>query len=402
MASIGTGRTARIALEAGTFSDTFELQKGHAQGDSPSPLLYNFAAQILLFKIELNVKVVPVFERQIGPVKYVPVDPFTHESNRETSTCECFADDNSTFPVLCYNSLLELKNNMEEFRKLSGLSCNVDKTFCMRIGDISGDIPAEILGLGFKFVEKVKILGFEVSNSQEWDKNNFDQVTSKIQKLTNFWNRFNLSLIGKITIYKTLLMPQINFYASIIMPSKETLNKLESIMNNFVTKGMTFAKSRLYIDAGEGGLGLFDLGPFIQALQSTWVKRALLACNDNWKFDLCETCNGNILMAGMSLEAQKNGPLLVNILVSFRHFHDCFAITGTNFKSMYILDNQMFGYGRGMTEKYDTNFFGNEIMRENSEVIKNLTWAQLTRTNGTFNILQSINHNLGLTLTQQQ
>ena len=91
----------------------------------------------------------------------------------------------------------------------------------MRIGDISGDIPAEVLGLGFKFVEKVKILGFEVSNSQDWDKNNFDQVTSKIQKLTNFWNRFNLSLIGKITIYKTLLMPQINFYASIIMLVKK-------------------------------------------------------------------------------------------------------------------------------------------------------------------------------------
>ena len=70
-------------------------------------------------------------------------------------------------------------------------------------------------------MEKVKILGFEVSNSQEWDKNNFDQVTSKIQKLTNFWNRFNLSLIGKITIYKTLLMPQINFYASIIMLVKK-------------------------------------------------------------------------------------------------------------------------------------------------------------------------------------
>ena len=78
-------------------------------------------------------------------------------------------------------------------------------------------------------------------------------------------------------------------------------------------------------------------------------------------------------MAGMSLGVQNNGPLLANILVSFRHFHDCFAITGTNFKSMYFLDNQMFGYGRGMTEKYDTNFFGNKIMRENSKVIKNLT-----------------------------
>ena len=132
------------------------------------------------------------------------------------------------------------------------------------------------------------------------------------------------------------------------------------------------------------------------------MKKAFLACNDNWKFDLRETCNGNILMAGMSLGVQNNGPLLANILVSFRLFHDCFAITGTNFKSMYILDNLMFGYGRGMTEKYDTNFFGNKIMHENSEVIKNLTWDQLTRTNGTCNLLQSINHNLGLTLTLQQ
>ena len=45
--------------------------------------------------------------------------------------------------------------------------------------------------------------------------------------------------------------------ASIIMHSKETQNKLESIMNNFVTKGMSIAKSRLNTDTGEGGLGLF-------------------------------------------------------------------------------------------------------------------------------------------------
>ena len=62
----------------------------------------------------------------------------------------------------------------------------------MRIGDLTGEIPEEILGLGFKFVEKVKILGFEVSNWQEWDENNFGQVTSKIKKLTNFWRRVNL------------------------------------------------------------------------------------------------------------------------------------------------------------------------------------------------------------------
>ena len=55
---------------------------------------------------------------------------------------------------------------MEDFRKISGLSCNLEKTFIMRIGDTSGEIPENILGLGFNFVEKVKILGFEVSNTQ--------------------------------------------------------------------------------------------------------------------------------------------------------------------------------------------------------------------------------------------
>ena len=100
-----------------------------AQGDSPSPLLYNFAGQILLFKIELNPRIVPACPRKIGLVPYEPFDPFEHESNKETSTCECFADDNSTFTLLCYHSLSELKNNMDAFRILSGLSCNIDKTF---------------------------------------------------------------------------------------------------------------------------------------------------------------------------------------------------------------------------------------------------------------------------------
>ena len=40
----------------------------------------------------------------------------------------------------------------------------------MRIGDTSGEISEEIFCLGFNFVDKVKILGFEVSNTQEWDK----------------------------------------------------------------------------------------------------------------------------------------------------------------------------------------------------------------------------------------
>ena len=75
---------------------------------------------------------------------------------------------------------------MEDFRKISGLSCNLDKTFIMRIGNTSGDILENILGLGFNFVDKVKILGFEVSNTQRWDKNNIQDAVKKVQKLICF------------------------------------------------------------------------------------------------------------------------------------------------------------------------------------------------------------------------
>ena len=54
LTAIGTGRKAHIILENGKLSDPFDLKRGTAQGDSPSPLIYNLAAQILIFKIELT------------------------------------------------------------------------------------------------------------------------------------------------------------------------------------------------------------------------------------------------------------------------------------------------------------------------------------------------------------
>jgi len=52
--TIGTGRSAQLILENNTLSEPFELGRGHAQGNSPSPFLYNMAAQICIWKIELD------------------------------------------------------------------------------------------------------------------------------------------------------------------------------------------------------------------------------------------------------------------------------------------------------------------------------------------------------------
>ena len=58
--------------------------------------------------------------------------------------------------------------------------------------------------------------------------------------------KFFLSLPGKITVYKTLLLPQLNYLASILTPTDNMLNKISKIMENFVTQGLNIAKNPLY------------------------------------------------------------------------------------------------------------------------------------------------------------
>jgi hypothetical protein len=54
LATIGTGRNVQILLANNELSLAFQLEKGPAQGDAPSPLLYNMASQICIWKEELD------------------------------------------------------------------------------------------------------------------------------------------------------------------------------------------------------------------------------------------------------------------------------------------------------------------------------------------------------------
>jgi hypothetical protein len=79
------------------------------------------------------------------------------------------------------------------------------------------------------------------------------------------------------------------------MPSKNTVHTLSELMESFVTKGLTFARDRLYRPVREGGLGLIPLEQYVQGLNCSWFKRAHNCMNDNWKNDLYWAGGGNIL-----------------------------------------------------------------------------------------------------------
>jgi hypothetical protein len=58
----------------------------------------------------------------------------------------------------------------------------------------------------FKIVDKVTLLGVEIS----WSLNNtteiFTKIRDKIISLAAFWEPFRLSLLGRITVAKTFLL----------------------------------------------------------------------------------------------------------------------------------------------------------------------------------------------------
>jgi hypothetical protein len=111
----------------------------------------------------------------------------------------------------------------------------------MRIGNLDGAVDQDIINLGFSFVNDMVLLGFKLSNTENLEEINFLPVLEKIQNTVCFWERFYLSLPGKISVYKCLLLSQISYKASILMPPPGLLRAMEETMERFVLKGFTFA-----------------------------------------------------------------------------------------------------------------------------------------------------------------
>ncbi len=195
---MGNNRKACIAFDDGSHSAEIDFECGRAQGNTSSPIEYNMAQQIVLFKIELCTDVKKIYQNHFISCPYLP-DPietvaitavpadeddpkFRNESAFETSKADGFADDNSTGTLFEYGSLLTLKNILSDFEGISGLKCNTEKTALMQIGRI-GPVPDKIAGLGFLITDKIHILGMDIdANIAELDVN-FEKTVVNLKKV---------------------------------------------------------------------------------------------------------------------------------------------------------------------------------------------------------------------------
>ena len=96
------------------------------------------------------------------------------------------------------------------------------------------------------------------------------------------WNCRNLTLLGKITVIKSLLFSSLNhLFISLPNLDDKTLKKINELFYNFIWEGARRIKKGSLMPICDGGLKMININAFISALETTWLRK-LITNNNQW------------------------------------------------------------------------------------------------------------------------
>ena len=194
----------------GFYSNYFKLSRGICQGCPLSALLFLIVAELIAIHIRNN-----------SDIKGFKI------GNNEIKI-KMLADD-TTLLLQDLSSVNLAIKHFNKFSRCSGLKLNLQKTEIISIGLnilckqnqkteyglLLKRGPFKTLGIWFSYNEKQMI------------DLNFNERIGKMKKQLDIWRSRSLSLKGKITIVKSLILPQILFLFSLIYVPKSMLDQIE-------------------------------------------------------------------------------------------------------------------------------------------------------------------------------
>ena len=253
----------------GHYSKYFKLKRSIRQGCPISALLFLLVAEMLAIKI-----------RNDPNINGITIN--------ETEYKLSMMADDTTLIVTNLDSFGSAIKIFKEFSDCSGLKLNLNKTEIIPIGkskQTNVQIPIHLREIKIKH-GPFKALGVWFADTQEIINNlNFDDRIKNMETTINIWKCRSLSLKGKITIIKTLILPQVQFLFSMVYVGEKIINRIEKLLYSFIWNNNVhkIKKSTLIAPIEFGGLGMIDVRACNLTAKGTWIRRLLGPECSKWK-----------------------------------------------------------------------------------------------------------------------
>jgi hypothetical protein len=114
-------------------------------------------------------------------------------------------------------------------------------------------------------------------------RSNSAQISRKIAENIMKWERFGLSLPGRIQIAKTMLYSQLNYLGCFLELERTIYDNWENQIYRYVAGNLKIGKQRVFQSTDLGGLGLFKVEDFLNAQKIRWIVYASRVVDADWK-----------------------------------------------------------------------------------------------------------------------
>ena len=248
-------------LNNGYSSQFFSIQRGIRQGCPLSALLFILAVEILSIEIRANQN-----------IKGVTIN------NVELKLTQ-LADDTTLF-LKDMDSLHNALNTLTSFYKCSGLKLNYAKTEILPLGN-----PEQLENSPINIVTKARSLGIlYYNNTRDIEVENHTGKLLDLEHTLNTWKTRKLTIIGRSTVIKTLIVPKINHVISTLNTPEWFISNVQEKINSFLWEGKPpkIKNSSIQNTAEMGGLKYPNINLLVKSQKLSWIKRITLNQNAAW------------------------------------------------------------------------------------------------------------------------
>ena len=199
-----------------------------------------------------------------------------------------YADDTTLILDGSERSLSEALKILESFEKVSGLRLNSKKTEALWIGFCAGKSEKLRPEKDFNWQNtKVKAPGVWISTDPEITaKHNCVEKMEKMRNCLGCWTVRRLSLIGRLTVLKSLVASQVIHLLSPLQINSQIIKQINDLFFDFLrnSKGDKIKRNVITQNYGNRGLRMIDIKSFNKALRSVWIREYLDESNKGkWK-----------------------------------------------------------------------------------------------------------------------